>query len=337
VIVDAHLDLAWTARDSGRDLTAPLDPESGALTSLPALGAAGVGLVCATLFAEPADAWLGPVVDGYRTPEEAEAQALEMLALYRDWEDRGAVRIVTGRASLDAHLTRFADDAVPGLLLLMEGADPIRAVSDLADWWRRGVRLIGLAWGPTRYAGGTGSTAGLTPLGAELLEAMAEYGVIHDASHLSEEAFEAALPLPHHALCVTHATAREPMTGTPGRIPLNRFLSDGQIRAVAERDGVIGLALLNDFLAPGWRAGDPPVTLAGHVSAHLRHIAGIAGWERVGIGSDVDAGHGRAETPHELESVADWPRIADIVPAEARAGVLGGNWLRFLRAALPPE
>jgi len=55
----------------------------------------------------------------------------------------------------------------------------------------------------------------------------------------------------------------------------------------------------------------------------------------VGIGSDVDAGHGRAETPRELDSAADWPRIADVVPEESRAAVLGGNWLRFLRAALP--
>ena len=48
-------------------------------------------------------------------------------------------------------------------------------------------------------------------------------------------------------------------------------------------------------------------------------------------------GHGRAETPLELDSVADWPRIGDLAPAEARAGVLGANWLRFLRAALPAD
>jgi membrane dipeptidase len=335
VIVDAHLDLAWTAVHSGRDLTRPAERASGALTSLPELGAAGVALVGATLFAEPADAWLEPVEGGYRTPEEAEAQALEMLRLYRDWEARGAVRIVTGRASLQDHLTRFAADAVPGLLLLIEGADPIVEVGDLPAWWERGVRMIGLAWGPTRYAGGTGSTRGLAPEGAELLEAMADLGVIHDASHLSEEAFAQALELPQHALCVTHATARALMT--PARVPLNRFLSDDQIRAVGERDGVIGLAMLNDFLRAGWTAGDPPVTLAGEAAAHLRHIAGLAGWERVGIGTDVDAGHGRAETPLELDSVADWHRIGDLAPAEARAGVLGGNWLRFLRAALPAD
>jgi membrane dipeptidase len=200
VIVDAHLDLAWTALHSGRDLTRPAERESGALTSLPELGAAGVALVGATLFAEPADAWFGHAADGYSTPAEAEAQALEMLGVYRDWEARGAARIVTGRATLEEHLTRFAGDAVPGLLLLIEGADPIVTVADLPEWWERGVRMIGLAWGPTRYAGGTGSDRGLAPIGAELLEAMADLGVIHDASHLSEEAFAAALAHPELAL-----------------------------------------------------------------------------------------------------------------------------------------
>jgi membrane dipeptidase len=334
VIVDAHLDLAWAALDSGRDLTLPLDPASNALTSLPALGDAGVALVHATLFAQPADSWLEPAEGGYRTPREAEALALGMLDIYRGWEARGAARIVTGRASLDAHLARFAEDRVPGLLLLMEGADPIVDVADLAAWWERGLRMIGLAWGPTRYAGGTGSTAGLSPAGAELLHAMAELGVIHDASHLSEEAFADALALPQHALCVTHAAARALMDGS-GRIPLNRFLGDDQIRAVGARGGVIGLALLNEFLRPGWRPGDAPVSLSDEGAAHLGHIAALAEWDHVGIGSDVDAGHGRAETPVELDSVADWTRIGDVVPLEARPGVLGGNWLRFLRAALP--
>ena len=36
MIVDAHLDLAWNALHTGRDLTAPLDPATDALTSLPA-------------------------------------------------------------------------------------------------------------------------------------------------------------------------------------------------------------------------------------------------------------------------------------------------------------
>lgn len=345
MIVDAHLDLAWHALTTGRDLTRPLEAGTTAMTSLPDLGAGGVGLVCATLFVEPADSWLGDEGSGgprYASPQEAEAQALEHLAVYRGWEADGHARIVTGRRSLDAHLERFAEDGVPGLIVLMEGADPIVAPEDLDAWWERGVRIVGLAWGSTRYAGGTGSTGGLTAEGAELLGAMAARGVIHDVSHLSEEAFAEAVAIPAHALCLTHVAARALMDrpGRDPRIPLNRFASDGQLRAVADAGGVIGLALLDDFLDPAWAPGAadaPAVRLDGQVAAHLGHIAGVAGWEQVGVGSDVDAGHTRDETPAGLDSVRDWARIGEAVPEPARAGVLGGNWLRFLRAALPEE
>jgi membrane dipeptidase len=60
-----------------------------------------------------------------------------------------------------------------------------------------------------------------------------------------------------------------------------------------------------------------------------------AGWDHLGIGSDLDGGIGVDESPVELESIADIHKIGEVVPDEARAGVLGENWLRFLREALP--
>ena len=129
MIVDGHLDLAWKALASGRDLTLPLEElrasspaAAGAMVSLPALGDAGVALVFATIYAEPEDAWLPPddvSAARYSTPEEAEALALAQSDVYRGWEAGGHARIVTGRASLEAHLERFKDDQVPGLLILM--------------------------------------------------------------------------------------------------------------------------------------------------------------------------------------------------------------------------
>ena len=52
----------------------------------------------------------------------------------------------------------------------MEGADPIETPSQLGAWTERGVRIIGPAWGRTRYAGGTGAPGGLTALGGQLLK-----------------------------------------------------------------------------------------------------------------------------------------------------------------------
>lgn len=360
-IVDAHLDLAWNALYNKRDLTLPVDAiraseadaAAVAMTSLRSFADGGVAVVFATLFAKPrTTTWTSATgeqpmprtPDAYDTPEQAEAIALEMLGLYERWEAASQVRIIRDREGLERHLQRFPVDRVPGLVIMIEGADPVVSPNDLPRWFERGVRLIGLAWGSTRYAGGTGSSAPLTDLGRELLAGMAELGIVHDASHLSEEAFWEAAGLAHHALCVTHASVRTLVLPPPGhraRLPLNRFLSDAQIaeaarpRGAASR-GVIGLAMLNPFLEPRWgHEGADGVSVGRQVAAHLHRMAELAGWESVGIGSDVDAGYGRDETPQELDSVRDWARIADHVPSEARAGVLGGNWLRFLRETLP--
>ena len=360
-IVDAHLDVAWNVLYNGRDLTRTVaEIRAGetrdrgvAMTSLPTMGAAGVAVVFATLFAEPAQAWSGLLdeyptsrpVKRYSTPEEAEVQALEMLEIYERWAQIGAIRIIQTRAQLSSHLSAFPDDRVPGFVITMEGADPILTPDHLEAWWHRGLRMIGLAWGSTRYAGGSGSSRGLSELGRALLVAMADLGITHDASHLSEEAFWEAVGLPHHALCVSHANARAlmlPPPGVPASVPLNRHLSDEQIRFVGRpcgsaSAGVIGLALLSEFLDANWSADSPDadVRIAVQGAAHIHHIARLAGWDCIGIGSDVDSGFGREATPAELDTIADWIVLGDVVPGPVRTAVLGGNWLRFLHETLP--
>jgi membrane dipeptidase len=79
------------------------------------------------------------------------------------------------------------------------------------------------------------------------------------------------------------------------------------------------------------------------VLRHIDHICQIAGNVRhVAIGSDLDGGFGSEATPSELDSVADLPLIGS---ALGKAGysqidveaIMGGNWLRLLEQALPPE
>jgi membrane dipeptidase len=362
LIVDSHLDIAWNALYNGRDLAMRVQDirtaegprmQGTAMTSLASMGEAGIGLVFATLFAEPAETWsdifpgypFARQPSGYHTPQEAKAQASEMLDLYERWAEQGLVRIITSVADLELHLEAFWQDRTPGFLIAMEGADPIQDPDDLAYWWNRGLRMLSLAWGSTRYTGGTGSSAPLTDLGRELLIAMAQTGVIHDASHLSEEAFWEAVGLPHQALCVSHGNARTLMRPPPGtrlQVPLNRHLSDQQLEEVGKPHGeatrgVIGLALLNDFLEPTWwfDQRDPDVTVDRQGRAYLSHMASIAGWPSIGIGSDVDSGFGAGETARDIDTALDWRRIGDVVPCTEREGVLGGNWLRFLRETLP--
>jgi membrane dipeptidase len=344
IIVDGHLDLAYGVTEYGRDLERTVQDirasEAGtklerglATVSLPEMKRGGVAVAFATLFAAPAELWTHPGYvneRGYRTPEEAETQALEQLKVYDDWAARGLVRLLRSVADLEHHLELWRTDGVPGLVVLMEGADPIVKPDDLGTWWSRGVRIVGTSWGATRYAGGTEAPGGLTRLGRELVAAMQARGVVLDVSHQSWEAFWDSLEVGVHRVIASHSNP------FALRATTNRHLSDAMIRAIAARDGMVGVVLLNSFLEPRWVRDDrrTPVTLDNQVRHHLEYYADLIGWDRVGIGSDLDGGFGSLETPG-LDTIADLVKIGEVVPKEARAGVLGGNWIEFLRRALP--
>jgi membrane dipeptidase len=271
----------------------------------------------------------------YHTPEEAEAQALTQIALYEAWHRQGRVRLLKSLNDLDHHLQLWRNDRKPGLIMLMEGADPIVHVRDLPRWWQRGLRMIGLTYGDTAYGSGvaggspTFRQGGLTAEGVALLESMAELGFIWDISHLTEAGIWQGLERNFPRVCASHANAQ-------ALTPTDRHLSDSVIRAVAERHGVIGLVLYNGFLEPRWRNDRSiAVTLDEHVRRHANHIAGLVGWNHVGIGSDLDGGLGLEESPVEIDTIADLEKIGSVVPAEAREAVLSTNWLNFLRSALP--
>lgn len=344
VFVDGHLDLAYNVLQQ-RDLTLPLDTlrelearaAEEAMVTLPELARAGTGVVFATLFVMPrqhAGSAAHPGLPTYTTPAEARAAAVKQLEVYQRWEDSGKVRIIRSKDDLEQQLTDFdaagtAADQSIGLVLLMEGADPLRKPEDLVWWHDNGVRILGPAWKRTRYAGGTGEPGPLTEEGVELLAAMSESGIALDVSHLAEESFWQGLDLWQGPVLASHSNAR-------ALVNTDRHLSDSMISALAERDGMIGLVLANSFLKAGIGRNDPKssVTLED-VRRQAEHIAGLAGWHRLGIGSDFDGGFGRQEVPAGLERAADFRELAAVAPPEEQPGLLGGNWLRFLRRVLP--
>lgn len=347
-IVDGHLDLAENVTLFGRDLTTSVAEirirerrtSRQATVSLDELERGGIAVVFATVtpgfLVADVGADFEPRSALYQTPEQAEVQALAQIELYEEWERQGRVRLLKSVTDLKQHLALWEDDGKPGLVLLMEGADPIVHVRDLPKWWKRGLRAIGLTYGDTRYGRGVGSGSrtfkqgGLTPEGVTLLEQMAELGFIWDISHLTEEGTWQGLDLKFPRVCASHANAR-------ALIPTDRHLSDDVIRAVAERKGVIGLVLYNKFLEPRWVDDKSiPVTLNQHLRRHADYIAHLVGWNHVGIGSDLDGGIGLEESPMEIETVADVHKVGLVVPEAARNAVLGKNWLNFLRSSLPP-
>jgi membrane dipeptidase len=328
LIVDAHLDLSYNAL-RGRDVLAPAEKQTADDEGIPSVGlpdlrAGNVGLICATIFCLPADEKHA----GYRTADEAREVALQHLAWYRRQVSDGRMRLVCQPADLS-----MDDNASQAAILLMEGADPLRSPQEVEQWFTAGLRIVGLAWRQTRHAGGTGMPGPLTSDGRELVKAFDRHGIIHDLSHLAEEAFWQLLDASGGPMMASHSNCR-------AIVPTDRQLSDEMIRAVAQRGGVIGINFFDKFLVPPSEYGKRRATL-GDVVAHVKHMCDLIGDARhVGLGTDMDGGLGRDQIPVEIRTSADLSRVGD---ALAKGGfsdhdvvaILGGNWVEFFGRTLP--
>lgn len=352
IIVDAHEDIAWAGLALGRDYlrsaheTRRLEEGTDAphrnglcMLGLPEWLEGHVAIICGSVYISPRAAgerdW-DP--QSYADEEEAYRRANEQLDYYERLAERSErIRLIGRRADLESVLASWDGESPQvGIIPAMEGADPIRRPEDVEHWYRRGVRMVALAWAAgSRYAGGNRAPGPLTDAGRALLDVLAESGMMLDVSHLAEEAFWEVMDRYEGPLVATHANPR-------ALVPGPRQLSDSMIRALAARGGVIGIAPYNRFLMPGWSIADgkEAVTLRD-VAAAIDHVCQVVGdAAHVGLGSDFDGGFGAEAAPMGIDTVADLPRIADGLAergfAESDiAAVMSGNWLRVLRAALP--
>jgi membrane dipeptidase len=359
MIFDAHLDLAMNALEWNRDLTRPLfeirsaearlkdKPDRGRGTvCFPEMRRGGVGLCVATQIARVRHDAYSPVF-GWASQAQAWAQTQEQLAWYRAMEERGELVQIRDAAALRRHVELWNDraageDQTPiGYILSLEGADSLINWRTLEAAWENGLRAIGPAhYGPGIYANGTNATGGFNSRGFELLKEMSRMRVILDVTHLSDECFREAMERHEGPVWASHSNAR-------ALVPHNRQFDDAQIRTLAQRNAVIGVAMDAWMLVPNWERGrttpeDAGLTLERWVD-HLDHICQVIGNARhVGIGSDLDGAFGFEQTPADINSIADLQKIPPLLAKRGYSasdieGILSGNFIRFLETALPAQ
>jgi len=346
LIIDAHEDVAHNALTLGRDVrrsaleTRRLEQDTDiprrhglCMVGLPEWLKGRIAVVFGTIYAAPARQEQRGT-NTYSNAEEAHALGQKQLDYYHhlaDEEER--VVLVGNRADLKAVLETWeGNEPQVGIVPLMEGADPIREPSEAEMWFERGMRIVGLAWSSgSRYAGGNAASGPLTDAGRELLEVMADLGLVLDVSHLAEEAFFEAVGRFEGRVIASHANPR-------ALVPGPRHLSDEMIRRLADRGAVIGIVPANFFLRPDWETRIVTVTDVAAAVDHVCQVVGDAA--HVGLGSDFDGGFGADASPVELDTIADLKRIGPALvemgyDEEHIAAILGGNWLRVLRETLP--
>jgi membrane dipeptidase len=355
LIIDAHLDLSMNALQWNRDLlksaytirtleqyTAGKGRGVGTV-AFPEMRRGRIALSVATLIARSTGR-PAPHID-YSSTAQAYGAAHGQLAYYRALEKQGHVRIIEDSAALDRHMAEWeawdkahpeeSEDTPPlGFVISMEGADPILYPEQLEEWVAAGLRLLGPThYGPGRYAGGTGTELGLTELGPRLLREMERLGVVLDLTHLSDQSFWESLRHYSGLVLASHNNCR-------ALVPHQRQFSDEQLRAIIERDGVIGCAFDIWMIQPGYVVGNSTnQTTISMVVDHIDHICQLAGNARhAAIGTDLDGGYGREQSPYDLDTIADLQKLVPLLEdrgykAEDVAAILHGNWLRLLHAA----
>jgi len=355
LIIDGHEDIAWNAVCFGRDYTqsAYVTRRREAGTRIPEqtgscmLGRpewlmGHVGVIFATIFVSPARSALGAWdSEVYTTPAEAYDRAMRQMEYYHHLvDDCETFMLVETRADLEQVLESWAPgkslgDRRIGLVLLMEGADPIREPEQVAEWYEQGLRIVGPAWAATQYAGGNREPGPLTDRGEHLLAQMADLNMVLDLSHMAEMAYYQALDRYPGPLIASHANARR-------FTPTMRGLSDDMILRLADREGVIGAVAYNPFLKPGHVKGDPRDRVSIHDLADaIDHICQLTGTSRhAALGSDLDGGYGLENAPAEVDTVSDMQRLEVVLESRGYSTaqiteIFSENWLRVLRSTLP--
>jgi membrane dipeptidase len=351
-IFDCHLDLSMNALEWNRDLTKSvheirererghhdkIDRAKGTV-AFPDMRRGKIGLCVATLIGRYVDK--NNPLPGWHSPEIAWAQTQGQLAWYRAMEEAGEMVQITTTAALDKHIALWQGNppanAPIGYILSLEGADSIRTPKHLELAYSQGLRALGPAhYGAGRYSPGTHLPGNLTPIGRELVKEMDRLGMILDVTHLSDEAFWEALEIFQGPVWASHSNCR-------ALVPDQRQFADDQIKALIERDAVLGGALDTWMMVPGWIRGKTTPQETGvklsHLLDHQDHICQLAGNARhIGIGTDLDGGYGLEQSPGDIDTIADLARLPAMYAerkysAQDIEGIMWGNWVRVLKKA----
>ncbi len=216
-------------------------------------------------------------------------------------------------------------------ILHFEGAEMIDPdLYALETFHAAGLRSLGPVWSRSNIFGhgvpfGPGSPdtgPGLTDLGKALIKGCNELWIMIDLSHMNEKGFWDIAEITDAPLVATHSNAHAICGST-------RNLTDKQLAAIAESDGMVGLNYNCAFLRPDQeRRSDTPLEV---LADHIDYLVERLGIDRVGLGSDFDG----AQMPDDLSDASKLPNLIAVLRQrgydDAALEKIGyRNWIRVL-------
>jgi len=260
--------------------------------------------------------------------EDALPVAMTEAAILFDLEKRGALKVCRTVADIRSAM----DAGIMAAIFHIEGAEAIDPdLHTLEVLYQAGLRSIGPVWSrdtifghgvPFRYPSDPDIGPGLTDHGLRLVKRCNELGIMIDLSHLNSAGFWDVARHSDAPLVATHSNAHVICQHS-------RNLTDDQLAAIRESDGMVGLNFAAAFLRDDGRMlADVPLSqMLRHIDYLIEHL----GEDRVGLGSDYDG----AIVPTDVTTVADLPNLRQAMVEHGFNDALmtklcHGNWLRVL-------
>jgi membrane dipeptidase len=244
----------------------------------------------------------------------------------------GRVRTVRTAAEIEQAMA----DGAFAVEVHMEGAEPIDPDLDtLEAYYALGLRSLGLVWSrqnlfghgvPFSFPSSPDTGPGLTDAGKALVRACNALGILVDVSHLNEKGFWDLAAISDRPIVATHCGAHALCASA-------RNLTDKQLDAIRDSDGIVGVNFHVGFLNPIGTDATSENTSLTAIADHLDYIVNRVGIDRVALGSDFDG----ARMPGDLVNAGGLPTLMAELKSrgyddDALAKIGYQNWLRIFRA-----
>ena len=266
------------------------------------------------------------------SPELTYAQraTFEMMSLLLRIAEASGGRFRLARSVAEIRAAKAA--GAHAAVLHIEGCEAIDADLRMLDvLYAAGLRSLGPVWSrsnifghgvPFRFPSSPDTGDGLTPAGEALIRRCNDLRILVDLSHLNERGFWDVARLSQAPLVATHSNAHALCASS-------RNLTDGQLAAIRESGGLVGVNFAVSFLRPDGRRNS--ATPLDAVVDQIAHLIERLGEDGVALGSDFDG----AVIPDDIGSAAGLPNLV----AAMRARQFGEaviekvcfeNWMRVL-------
>lgn len=286
----------------------------------------GIGGACFVIWAD--------TFNGFDPKDEMDAIVKALQAEMAETED---FVLVHNRAEVEAaeKAGKFA------ILLGIEGLAGIgEGLSKIDALYEVGVRHAMLTWNEENAlaTGVKGSPdRGVTDLGRKAIKKIQDKKMILDVSHLNEKSFWDVIDASNGPILASHSNAKA-LAGAA------RNLTDDQLKAIRDTNGLVGLNAFNDFISDIREEQD-----VDHLVNHASYIADKIGVEHLGFGFDffefLNTDFMKSYSDQDdslLRGMEDCSKVPVLLEKMRKAGftekdlemISGGNWLNLIQRVM---